>query len=112
MSEVKELEEHQKDLLHAIHLKDIIVNLEANKDFQEIMDLYCISECARLTALSTDDNLSDRKRADCIEQAKACAHFAKFLSVTKSIGFDAEDTLAQVKEHLVQLAMEEDSEND
>lgn len=110
MSEVTELQLQEQENLKAIHLKDIIEKLEGTKAFKELVHYYCVEYCAQLMTLTGESKLSDRVREDCLEQAKACGHFNRFLQVEKAKGYQAESDMEELKTH-IQSAEEEDDLN-
>lgn len=94
MSEVDELNKEREQLNKLIRLKDLVLKLEDNPEFKEIiLDGFCLKDCANYLRNSTNTCLSDKSRENALEMARASGFLLNYLEVIKMQGTSAENQL-------------------
>lgn len=102
MMKTKEIEIDVKEIEDRIALRDAILRLEKNKDFQKvIMEEYLKAEAQRLVYLRSDPNIMYGQNGDAQKKHNelmldGIAAFKFYLHITKLLGDQAE---ASLKEH-------------
>lgn len=89
----------QVDYKNDIEVRDAILRLEENKDFQLVIkDNFLEKNCARLTRLSTSLHLQESQRNDALKAAQAAGYLEQFLQVAIQRGDLAEKNLAELNQ--------------
>lgn len=118
MEFLKELEAQKSVLEFQTNLRDAIINLKKNKDFQTLVQAYCCDEALRLVNLSADLKLKgrDREANGALDLAQACGHFSVFLTTKENEGYQALVELERIKYLITHpeeaQAMEEGEDNE
>jgi hypothetical protein len=111
MSEVSHktpLEQQYADAKVLIERRQMALRLNQNHDFRKlILDGFCLHDAARYVQSSQDPALSADQRADSLNMAQASGHLRRFLSVSITMGFHAEQTLHELETAIVEARSEE-----
>lgn len=98
MSEVEELIKEKERLNKLIHLRDQVLKLKDNKEFQEIiLENFCEKDCANYVRTSTNTCISDKARENALEMARASGHLLNYLDVIITQGNTAERQLLSLE---------------
>lgn len=110
MSEVKQIEEHIKELKRGVAKRDKALKLYNNREFKElILDGFCVQDAAKYVQQAGDPILTAEERADALAIAMAAGHLKRFLSITVQMGNNCESQLKRSEEEL-ELARSEEGE--
>lgn len=94
MSEVDELINEKERLNKLIQLKNKVLKLKENKEFQEIiLENFCEKDCAGYIRTSINTCISKKSRKNALELAKASGHLLNYLDVIITQGNVAEKQL-------------------
>lgn len=97
MSEVDTLYEERQRLSQLIHLKDLVIKLEANPQFQQvILKEYLTNYSLNNLRDSTSSNVCINKN-DSLLKAQASTYLLHFLNEVKEKGFNAEEALYRLE---------------
>ena len=95
----------------SIKIRDAVLRLEKNKDFQLIIEkVFMVDECARNARVSGSFTLSEESRADALSKAQAAGHLAEFLVSRVQLGNLAEKSLQDLEESELELINETNKE--
>lgn len=98
MSEVDELINEKERLNKLIQLKNQVLKLKENKEFQEIiLKNFCEKDCANYVRTSTNTCISNEARENALEMAKASGHLLNYLDVIITQGNIAERQLLSLE---------------
>ena len=107
VSEV-ELREQKEKFKQLISYRDMVLRLQKNPDFQNlILKYWCIEECARYVQASGDINLPEENRKQALEMALATGHFKRFLDVVIRMGDHAESQMESLDTAITESLDEE-----
>lgn len=112
MSEVKQIEEHIKDLKRLVAKKEQALKLAKNRDFKElVLDGFCTTDAAKYVQQAGDPNLNTQEREDALAIALSAGHFKRYMAVICQMGSNAESQLERAEVEL-EDARQEDSQGD
>lgn len=108
---VQKLEIEKKNCRERMALRDSIIKLQKNKDFQKIIEQgFMLEDCARYARNSGLVTLSKEEREDSLLKAQAAGHLKEYLHAKLMMGNNAEKTLVKLIEEEDQILY--DSEED
>lgn len=91
--------------------RDMVDKLANNREFKKlIVEAFMKDECARLTHMSTDPNLSLQDRADALASAQAAGYLKRWLNALVTMGNMAERDIPEARATLEELRANPDAE--
>jgi len=107
------LENQLKGNKELVELRNSILRLYKNKDFQKVIqDAFMVKEAARYVQTSADPAMGDRERADALAMAQASGHLKRFLAINIQLGNAAENSIPEINEAIDQVNAESQETND
>lgn len=107
--QILELERQIENAQAVIVQRDMVDRLANNRDFQKlIIEGFMRDECARLTHMSTDPNLSAQDRLDALGSAQAPGYLKRWLNALVQMGNNAERDLPEARATLEELRADPD----
>lgn len=101
MTELEQLQEQREQYKKAIEIKNAIERLNSNSDFQKIiLELFCVTECARYVQSSVNINLPPENRNWALQMAQAGGLLKEFLIVKITQGNHAENNMSKLEEEI------------
>ena len=107
MSEMEHIQIHIEEVKHLIALKDALLRLKQNKDFQEVVEkTYLEKEALRLVYARANLNLTEEQRANALSMLDGIGHFVCFLDGIIAQGKHFEEELKEYEEAQEEIAKE------
>lgn len=101
MTELEQLQEQKEQYKKAIEIKNAVERLNNNEDFKKIiLDLFCVTECARYVQSSVNINLPAENRDWALQMAQAGGLLKEFLIVKITQGKHAENNMSRLEEEI------------
>lgn len=98
------LEIEKKNCHERMALRDSIIKLQKNKDFQKIIEQgFMLEDCARYARNSGLVTLTKEEREDSLLKAQAAGHLKEYLHAKIMMGNNAEKTLVKLIEEEDQI---------
>ena len=100
----QKLEIEKKNCRERMALRDSIIKLQKNKDFQKIIEQgFMLEDCARYARNSGLVTLTKEEREDSLLKAQAAGHLKEYLHAKLMMGNNAEKTLVKLIEEEDQI---------
>ena len=107
----QKLEIEKKNCRERMAVRDSILKLQKNKDFQKVIEQgFMLDDCARYARNSGLVTLSKEEREDSLAKAQAAGHFKEYLHAKIMMGNAAEQTLVKLieeEDHILYDEVEE-----
>ena len=107
----KHLEIEKKNCRERMALRDSIIKLQKNKDFQKVIEQsFMLDDCARYARNSGLVTLPGEEREDSLAKAQAAGHLKEYLHAKIMMGNAAEQTLIKLieeEDHILYDEVEE-----
>lgn len=101
MSEVAQLKQQLEGSKKLVELKNTVMRLSENKDFEElIIKGFCRDEAASNVKMSGNLHLEQANRENALAIAQAAGHLERFLSQIVVEGMNAERVIPQIETQL------------
>lgn len=101
---VKKIEIEKKNYRERMALRDSVLKLQKNRDFQKVIEQgFMLEDCARYARNSGLVTLSKEEREDSLLKAQAAGHLKEFLHAKIMMGNNAEKNLIKLIEEEDQI---------
>lgn len=113
MSKIAQLETRKEALRRQIKLRDQILRLKQNPDYQAVvLDGFTRDECARNAHISTDTRMPKEDREEALGCSQAAGYFLRYLSANIQMGYTAEDEIEQIDEAIDEIRQSGEDESE